>query len=146
MIIKYLVLFLALYLAVNIVYWSYQEYIYYDDMQNIKVLGNTINIARVSIEEKNQTLERQKKSLDEEKTKLNQLLVDKKYAQYNELVPKYNQTINEYNLETQEYYNLVDIHNQNVRIVNELIINSATRKYLFPFNSYTPELYRKINQ
>lgn len=144
-ILKYLILFLTLYFTANMAYWSYQEYIFADDMQNIKSLGNTINIARVSIEEKNQTLERQKKSLDEEKTKLDQLLVDKKYAQYNELVLEYNKNVNELNLSIQEYEDLVDIHNQNVKIVNELIINSATRKYLFPFKSYTPELYREMD-
>lgn len=144
-ILKYLMSFLTIYFTANMGYWSYQEYIFADYMQNIKSLGNTINIARVSIEEKNQTLERQKKSLDEEKTKLDQLLVDKKYAQYNELVTKYNQTINEYNLGVKDYKNLLDIHNQNVRIVNELIIKYGTRKYLFPINSYTPELYREMD-
>lgn len=145
MIIKYLVLFLALYLASNIAYWSYQEYIYSDDMQDIKSLGNIINIARVSIEEKDQSIERQQKILDEDKIVLDQLLADKKYAQYNELVPKYNQAVNEFNLAIKEYEDLVNIHNQNVDKVNEIILNSGNRKYIFPIKSYTPELYKKIN-
>ena len=145
MIIKYLVLFLALYLASNIAYWSYQEYIYSDDMQDIKSLGNIINIARVSIEEKDQSIERQQKILDEDKIVLDQLLADIKYAQYNELVPKYNQAVNEFNLAIKEYEDLVNIHNQNVDKVNEIILNSGNRKYIFPIKSYTPELYKKIN-
>jgi uncharacterized protein (DUF2344 family) len=144
-ILKYIIIFLVLYLASNIAYWSYQEYIYSDDMQDIKSLGNIINIARVSIEEKDQSIERQQKILDEDKIVLDQLLADKKYAQYNELVPKYNQAVNEFNLAIKEYEDLVNIHNQNVDKVNEIILNSGNRKYIFPIKSYTPELYKKIN-
>jgi len=143
-ILKYLILFLVIYLTGNIAYWGYQEYINYDDMQSIRSLGNTINIARVSIEEKDQSLERQKKSLDEDKLNLDNLLVDKKYIQYNELVIEYNKAVNELNLSIQEYDDLVNIHNQNVKIVNDLIIKSGTRKYLFPIQAYTPELYREL--
>lgn len=143
-ILKYLILFLVIYLTGNVAYWSYQEYINYDDMQSIRSLGNTINIARVSIEENDQSLERQRKSLDEDQNKLDQLLADKKYVQYNELVLEYNKTVNELNLSIQEYEDLVNIHNQNVKLVNDLIIKSGTRQYLFPIQAYTPELYREL--
>jgi len=113
-------------------------------VQNIKSLGNTINITRVNIEEKDRSLEIQKKFLDEERLKLDNLLADKKYNQYNELILDYNKEINEFNLSLKEYENLVNMHNQNVKIINDLIIKSGTRKYLFPIQSYTPELYREL--
>lgn len=143
-ILKYLIPFLIIYLTTNVVYWFYQEYTSYDDVQNIKSLGNTINITRVNIEEKDRSLEIQKKFLDEERLKLDNLLADKKYNQYNELILDYNKEINEFNLSLKEYENLVNMHNQNVKIINDLIIKSGTRKYLFPIQSYTPELYREL--
>jgi hypothetical protein len=127
-----------------VAFWWYQEDVNYDDMQTIKSLGKTINIERVSIEEKDQSLEKLKTSLDEEKLIVDKLFADKKYAQYNKIIVEY-KSINEFNTSVKEYENLVDIHNKNVRTVNELIIKSGTRKYLFPLQSYTPELYKEIN-
>ena len=137
-ILKYLFIFLVLYFISNVAYWGYQEYIYYEDMQTIRSLGNTINIAIVTIEEKEQSLARSKQKLNEEKIKLDKLVVDKKFAEYNELVSDLNAAIEEYNA-------LIALGNQNVAIVNELIVKSGTRQYLFPIDSYTPELYREIN-
>jgi|694.fasta_scaffold13346_12 hypothetical protein len=144
-ILKYLLIFLVFYFISNAAFWWYQEDVNYDDMQTIKSLGKTINIERVSIEEKDQSLEKLKTSLDEEKLTVDKLFADKKYAQYNKIIVEYNKSINEFNTSVKEYENLVDIHNKNVRTVNELIIKSGTRKYLFPLQSYTPELYKEIN-
>jgi len=143
-IIKYLILFFILYFIANVGLWSYQEYVNAEDMQTIKSIGNTINIARVSIQEKEQNLNIKKKSLNEQKVILDNLYTDKKFAQYNELVLDYNKSVNDVNNTIQEYDELINIHNENVRIVNELIIKSGTRKYLFPLSSYTPELYKEI--
>jgi hypothetical protein len=143
-ILKYLLIFLVFYFISNVAFWWYQEDVNYDDMQTIKSLGKTINIERVSIEEKDQSLEKLKTSLDEEKLIVDKLFADKKYAQYNKIIVEY-KSINEFNTSVKEYENLVDIHNKNVRTVNELIIKSGTRKYLFPLQSYTPELYKEIN-
>ena len=144
-ILKYLLIFLVFYFISNAAFWWYQEYIFADDMQTIKSLGKTINIERVSIEEKDQSLEKLKTSLDEEKLTVDKLFADKKYAQYNNIIVEYNKSINEFNTSVKEYENLVEIHNKNVRTVNELIIKSGTRQYLFPLQSYTPELYKEIN-
>lgn len=143
-ILKYLLTFLVLYFIGNVAFWSYQEYTYSDDMQNIENMGNTIDIARVSIQEKEQALDIKKKALIEQKEILDKLYADKKFAQYNELVLDYNQVVNDVNNTIQEYEQIIEVHNQNVDMVNELIIKSATRYYLFPFKSYTPELYKKF--
>ncbi len=144
-ILKYLLIFLALYFISNVVFWGYQEYVNYEDIQSIRSLGNTINIARVTIEEKEQDIKRNRTLVDEEKVKLDKLIIDKKLAQYNELVEEYNDSINDVNTSIEEYEELINLHNENVKIVNELIIKSGTRKYLFPLESYTPELYKEIN-
>jgi len=144
-ILKYLFIFLVLYFISNVAYWGYQEYIYYEDMQTIRSLGNTINIAIVTIEEKEQSLARSKQKLNEEKIKLDKLVVDKKFAQYNELIGEYNELVSDLNAAIEEYNALIALGNQNVAIVNELIVKSGTRQYLFPIDSYTPELYREIN-
>jgi hypothetical protein len=114
-------------------------------MQSIRNLGNTVNIARVNIEEKEQSLSRKRTLVDEEKVKLDKLITDKKFAQSNELVGDYNDKVNDLNKSIEEYDALINLHNENVDIVNELIIKAGTRKYLFPLESYTPELYKKIN-
>jgi DNA repair ATPase RecN len=144
-ILKYLLIFLALYFISNVVFWGYQEYVNYEDIQSIRSLGNTINIARVTIEEKEQDIKRNRTLVDEKKVKLDKLIIDKKLAQYNELVEEYNDSINDVNTSIEEYEELINLHNENVKIVNELIIKSGTRKYLFPLESYTPELYKEIN-
>lgn len=144
-ILKYLSIFLVLYFISNVAYWGYQEYIYYEDMQTIRSLGNTINIARVTMEEKKQGLARSKQKLNEEKIKLDKLIVDKKFAQYNELIGEYNELVSNLNAMIKDYDEFIELHNQNVKIVNELIVKSGTRQYLFPIDSYTPELYREIN-
>ena len=144
-ILKYLLIFLSLYFIANVVFWSYQEYINYEDMQSIRSLGNTINIARVNIEEKEQDIKRKRTIIDEEKTKLDKLITDKKFAQYNESLKYYNDKVNSLNISIEEYDELINLHNENVDIVNDLIIKAGTRKYLFPLESYTPELYKKIN-
>jgi hypothetical protein len=144
-ILKYLSIFLVLYFISNVAYWSYQEYVNYEDMQTVRSLGNTINITRVSIEEKEQSIARSRQQLDEEKVKLDKLVNDKKFAQYNESVGVYNELVNNLNEEIEEYDELIDLHNKNVNIVNDLIVTAGTRKYLFPINTYTPELYREIN-
>jgi hypothetical protein len=143
-IIKYLILFFILYFIANVGFWSYQEYVNSEDMQTIKSIGNTINIARVTIEEKDQSLKRERDIVDEKKVELDKLIIDKRFAQYNELVGEYNDKVNILNNSIEEYDELINIHNENVRIVNELIIKSGTRKYLFPLSSYTPELYKEI--
>lgn len=144
-ILKYLSIFLVLYFISNVAYWGYQEYIYYEDMQTIQSLGNTINIARVTMEEKKQSLARSKQKLNEEKIKLDKLIVNKKFAQYNELIGEYNELVSNLNAMIKDYDEFIELHNQNVKIVNELIVKSGTRQYLFPIDSYTPELYREIN-
>jgi len=144
-ILKYLFIFLVLYFISNVAFWSYQEYLNSEDMQSIRNLGNTVNIARVNIEEKEQSLSRKRTLVDEEKVKLDKLITDKKFAQYNELVGDYNDKVNDLNKSIEEYDALINLHNENVDIVNELIIKAGTRKYLFPLESYTPELYKKIN-
>lgn len=144
-ILKYLSIFLVLYFISNVAYWGYQEYIYYEDMQTIRSLGNTINIARVTMEEKEQGLARSKQKLNEEKIKLDKLVVDKKFAQYNELIGEYNELVSNLNEMIKDYDAFIELYNQNVKIVNELIVKSGTRQYLFPIDSYTPELYREIN-
>ena len=144
-ILKYLSIFLVLYFISNVAYWGYQEYIYYEDMQTIQSLGNIINIARVTMEEKKQGLARSKQKLNEEKIKLDKLIVDKKFAQYNELIGEYNELVSNLNAMIKDYDEFIELHNQNVKIVNELIVKSGTRQYLFPIDSYTPELYREIN-
>jgi hypothetical protein len=144
-ILKYLFIFLALYFISNVAFWSYQEYVNSEDMQSIKNLGNTINIARVTIEEQEQNLSRKRTLVDEEKVELDKLITDKKFAQYNELVGGYNDKVNDLNTSIEEYDALINLYNENVKIVNELIIKAGTRKYLFPLESYTPELYKKIN-
>lgn len=143
-ILKYLLFFLIIYLIGNISYWVYQEYIYYDDMQTIKSLGNTINVAMSLIEEKKQVLDQNKKSLDEQKVTLDNLLNNKKYNEYNELVIQYNQDVYKFNKLLKEYQNLLNIQNQNIRTINNLILKSGTRKYLFPIRSYTPTLYKEL--
>ena len=143
-ILKYLLIFLSLYFISNVGFWSYQEYVNAEDMQTIKSLGNTINIARVTIEEKEQSLKRERDIVDEKKVELDKLINDKKFAQYNELVGEYNDKVNILNSSIEEYDELINIHNENVKIVNELIIKAGTRKYLFPLSSYTPELYKEI--
>lgn len=144
-ILKYLSIFLVLYFISNVAYWSYQEYVNYEDMQTVRSLGNTINIARVNIEEKGQNIARSRQQLDEEKVKLDKLVNDKKFAQYNESIGEYNELVNNLNEAIEEYDALIELHNQNVKIVNDLIVKSGTRKYLFPIDTYTPELYREIN-
>ena len=144
-ILKYLFIFLVLYFISNVAFWSYQEYLNSEDMQSIRNLGNTVNIARVNIEEKEQSLSRKRTLVDEEKVKLDKLITDKKFAQSNELVGDYNDKVNDLNKSIEEYDALINLHNENVDIVNELIIKAGTRKYLFPLESYTPELYKKIN-
>lgn len=144
-ILKYLFIFLSLYFIGNVVFWGYQEYINYEDTQTIRSLGNTINIARVNIEEKEQDIKRKRTIIDEEKVKLDRFITDKKFAQYNELVGEYNDKVNILNNSIEEYDELINIHNENVRIVNDLIVKAGTRKYLFPIESYTPELYKEIN-
>jgi hypothetical protein len=144
-ILKYLFIFLALYFISNVAFWSYQEYVNSEDMQSIKNLGNTINIARVTIEEQEQNLSRKRTLVDEEKVELDKLITDKKFAQYNELVGGYNDKVNDLNTSIEEYDALINLYNENVKIVNELIIKAGTRKYLFPLKSYTPELYKEIN-
>jgi hypothetical protein len=144
-ILKYLFIFLSLYFIGNVVFWGYQEYINSEDMQTIKTMGNTINIARVTIEEKEQDIKRKRTLVDEEKVKLDKLINDKKFAQYNELVKDYNDQVNNLNISIEEYDELIKLHNENVDIVNDLIIKAGTRKYLFPLESYTPELYKKFD-
>lgn len=144
-ILKYLFIFLSLYFIANVSFWSYQEYVNSEDMQTIKTMGNTINIAKVTIEEKEQDIKRKRTLVDEEKVKLDRLITDEKFAQYNELVESYNIQINDLNNSIEEYDDLINLHNENIDIVNDLIIKSGTRKYLFPLKSYTPELYKKIN-
>jgi predicted nucleic acid-binding Zn-ribbon protein len=113
-------------------------------MQTIRSLGNTINIARVTIDEKEQSIARSRQKLDEEKVKLDKLVNDKKFAQYNESIGEYNELVDNLNQSIEEYDELIELHNQNVKIVNDLIVKSGTRKYLFPIDEYTPELYREI--
>lgn len=144
-ILKYLFIFLSLYFIANVSFWGYQEYINYEDIQTIKSLGNTINIARVNIEEKEQNIKRKRTIIDEEKAKLDRLITDKKFAQYNELIGNYNDQVNDLNTSIEEYDELINLHNENVRIVNDLIVKAGTRHYLFPLESYTPELYKEIN-
>lgn len=144
-ILKYLSIFLVLYFISNVAYWGYQEYVNYEDMQTVRSLGNTINITRVTIEEKEQSIARSRQQLDEEKVKLDKLVNDKKFAQYNESIEEYNKLVNNLNEAIEEYDALIELHNQNVKIVNDLIVKSGTRKYLFPIDTYTPELYREIN-
>lgn len=144
-ILKYLILFLGVYFIINITYWGYQEYVNYEDMQTVRSLGNKINIARVTIEEKEETIAKLRRQLDKEKVKLDKLVNDKKFAQYNEYIGEYNELVNNLNELIEEYDALIELHNQNVKIVNDLIVKSGTRKYLFPIDTYTPELYREIN-
>ena len=53
--------------------------------------------------------------------------------------------MNNLNEVIKEYDVLIELNNKNVKIVNDLIVKSGTRKYLFPIDTYTPELYREIN-
>jgi len=144
-ILKYLILFLGVYFIINITYWGYQEYVNYEDMQTVRSLGNKINIARVTIEEKEETIAKLRRQLDKEKVKLDKLVNDKKFAQYNEYIGEYNELVNNLNEVIKEYDVLIELNNKNVKIVNDLIVKSGTRKYLFPIDTYTPELYREIN-
>jgi len=144
-ILKYLILFLGVYFIINITYWGYQEYVNYEDMQTVRSLGNKINIARVTIEEKEETIAKLRRQLDKEKVKLDKLVNDKKFAQYNESIGEYNELVNNLNEVIKEYDVLIELNNKNVKIVNDLIVKSGTRKYLFPIDTYTPELYREIN-
>lgn len=144
-ILKYLILFLGVYFIINITYWGYQEYVNYEDMQTVRSLGNKINIARVTIEEKEETIAKLRRQLDKEKVKLDKLVNDKKFAQYNEYIGEYNELVNNLNEVIKEYDVLIELNNKNVKIVNDLIVKSGTRKYLFPIDTYTPKLYREIN-
>ncbi|NBP55455.1 hypothetical protein EBU71_02745 [bacterium] len=144
-ILKYLILFLGVYFIINITYWGYQEYVNYEDMQTVRSLGNKINIARVTIEEKEETIAKLRRQLDKEKVKLDKLVNDKKFAQYNEYIGEYNELVNNLNEVIKEYDVFIELNNKNVKIVNDLIVKSGTRKYLFPIDTYTPELYREIN-
>jgi len=144
-ILKYLILFLGVYFIINITYWGYQEYVNYEDMQTVRSLGNKINIERVTIEEKEETIAKLRRQLDKEKVKLDKLVNDKKFAQYNESIGEYNELVNNLNEVIKEYDVLIELNNKNVKIVNDLIVKSGTRKYLFPIDTYTPELYREIN-
>ena len=101
--------------------------------------------ARVTIEEKEETIARLRRQLDKEKVKLDKLVNDKKFAQYNEYIGEYNELVNNLNEVIKEYDVLIELNNKNVKIVNDLIVKSGTRKYLFPIDTYTPELYREIN-
>lgn len=146
MIIKYLAIFIVLYFISNIGFWSYQEYIHYEDMQTIRSLGNAINLTRVSIDEKAQEISTRKSVIEAEKVVLDKLIIDKKFNEYNALVGDYNNAVKDVNTIVDEYENLVDIHNENVMIINDLILTAGKRDYLFPIQSYTPELYRELQK
>lgn len=143
-ILKYLILFLAVYFISNVAYWGYQEYVNYDDMQTVRSLGNTINITRVNIEELEQDIERKRKDVDAKKEQLDGLLLEKKYTQYNELVLDYNQSVDSMNKLVLEYENIIITYNSNIKQINDLLIKSGTRHYIFPISSYEPELYKEI--
>jgi hypothetical protein len=143
-ILKYLILFLTIYFSANVVYWGYQEYIYYDDTQRIQFLGNTINISRVRIEEVQQIIDKERKKLDIKKENLDNLLLEKKYVQYNSLINDYNQSVDSLNRLVLEYEDLIKIYNYNIKTINELLIKSGTRNYIFPIHAYSPELYEEI--
>lgn len=143
-ILKYFILSLVLYLVANVGFWAYQEYIYYDDIQTIRTLDTKINIDNTIIEEKEQNIQREVQQINNDKLYLEQLLVDKKYTQYNESIVEHNFEVEKYNESIKEYENLVDEYNANIRKINELLLKSATRKYLFPIPTYVPELYKEI--
>jgi hypothetical protein len=143
-ILKYFILFLVLYFFANTAFWGYQEYINYEDVQTIRTLDTKINIDNTIIEEKAQNIQRESQQINNDKLYLEQLLVDQKYAQYNEAIIGQNAKIDAYNQSIKEYESLVDEYNANIRKINELLLKSSTRKYLFPLPTYVPELYKEI--
>lgn len=145
-IIKYLSIFLVFYFMSNMAYWGYQEYIYYEDMQTIRSLSNVINLARVSIDEKAQMLNNKRDAIEVEKVRLDKLVTERRLTEYNALVDDYNNNVVDVNNTLNEYRDLITLHNENVTIINDLIIQSGKRDYLFPIQSYTPELYTELKE
>ncbi|MEY3470795.1 MAG: hypothetical protein RLZZ223_145 [Candidatus Parcubacteria bacterium] len=145
-ILKYFIIFTSLYFVANMIFWGYQEYIYYEDTQAIRALDTRINIDNTLIEEKSQSIQRESQQLNSDKEYLDQLIMDKKYAQYNELVEEHNQSIENYNESIRQYDAMIEAHNNNIKDINELLLKSATRKYLFPIPTYVPELYQEVSK
>lgn len=142
---NWLILCIVLYFIANLALWGYQEFIHYDDIQTIRSLDTSINIANTLIEEKRQALIREKNSLDREKEILDKFYADKKFVQYNELIGPYNASVDKYNTLNQEYDDLINAYNVNTRQINELLKKAATRKYIFPIPSYVPDPFQEIN-
>ena len=143
-ILKFLTLFLVLYVSANISWWGWQEVINYEDTQTARSLNNTINISYSVIQEKGQDLDELKIDLNQEKSTLDELFSSKKIAQYNELVPKYNKSIDRFNVKKDEYDQLIETHNMYVRQMNELINKSSVRTFLFPIPPYKKPLVEEL--
>jgi len=143
-ILKFLTLFLVLYVSANISWWGWQEFINYEDTQTARSLDNTINISYSVIQEKEQDLDELKINLNQEKATLDELFSSKKIAQYNELVPKYNKSVDEFNAKKDTYDQLLETHNMYVGQMNELINKSSTRTFLFPIPPYKKPLFEEL--
>ena len=143
-IIKYTIIFLAVFGVLNLLWWGYQEYIYREDTIAIRSLDNQINIDRTRIEQQQQELDNAKKVIDNQTPTITQLRAENKTIEYNKLAAEQNILIDEYNAKANEYNALLNSYNENVKKINELLTISGTRQYIFPIPPYVPEQYTEL--
>ena len=143
-IIKYTIIFLAVFGVLNLLWWGYQEYIYREDTIAIRSLDNQINIDRTRIEQQQQALDAAKKVIDSKTPTITQLRAENNIIEFNKLAAEQNILIDEYNVSAKEYNELLNTYNDNVKKINELLTKSGTRNYIFPIPPYVPEQYTEL--
>lgn len=143
-IIKYTIIFLAVFGILNLLWWGYQEYLYREDTIAIRSLDNQINIDRTRIEQRQQELDVAKKFIDSKTPTINQLRAENNIIEYNKLASEQNTLIDEYNASANEYNALLNNYNDNIKQINELLTRSGTRRYIFPIPPYVPEQYTEL--